>query len=86
MTEGKESLLTQIVNKIKGAVEEAISGINAKTTIDAAAVIGFVVGALLIGIAIQYMTAVTAVPGVALVLLGIGRLMNNIGAFKPSRY
>ena len=82
----KSGIITQITSKINEAIEEAISKINAKTIIDTVAVAGFVIGALLIGIAIQYATAITAIPGIALVLLGIGRLMHNAGAFKPSRY
>lgn len=86
MSEGKEGIVAQITGKIKEAIEEAINKIDAKTIIDATAVAGFVIGALLIGVAIQYATAMAALPGIALIVLGIARIMHNSGAFKPVRY
>lgn len=83
----KSGIITQITSKINEATEEAISKINAKTIIDTVAVAGFVTGALLIGIAIQYETAMAALPGIALIVLGVARLIHNSGGFKStSRY
>ena len=81
MTEGKEGLITKTIRKIIEAIDEAIEGIDAKVIVDVAAVVSFAIGSLILGIGVNLESASAIVPGLALMLLAIGRLIHNCDGF-----
>lgn len=84
--EKKEGLLAKINTAFKKISNDLFDGLDAKIAFDIAAIIGTVLGAVLLGIGIQFVNGIFIVPGFVLLIMGIFRFIFRIGGFTPSRY
>lgn len=78
MNEKKEGLLVKINTAFKKVVDDLFDGLDKKTAMDFGAIGFFVLGAILLGIGIQFSTAIFIVPGVAMLILGFIRFLWNV--------
>lgn len=82
MSEEKETILVRINTVFKKISDELFNGVDAKTAMDLGAIALFVLGAISLGIGLQFVSAIFIAPGIAMLLLGIGRLIYNCDGFS----
>jgi len=84
--EKKEGILAKINTAFKKISNELFDGLDAKMAFDIGAIIGTIIGAISLGIGLQFVNKIFIVPGFVLLIMGIFRFIFRIGGFTPSRY
>ena len=87
MSEVKEGLLARINTVFKKISNDLFDGLDAVIALDIAAIIGTIIGAISLGVGLQFVNGIFIVPGFVLLVMGVFRFIFRIGGFTPiSRY
>lgn len=78
MDEKKETLLVKINTVFKKVVDDLFDGLDKTAAMDFGAIAFFVLGAIVLGIGMQFTAAIFIVPAIAMMILGFVRFMWNV--------
>ena len=78
----KKGLLVKINKAFKKLCNDLFDGVDAEMAFDIAAIIAAIIGAVSLGIGIQFVNAIFIAPGLMMTIMGIFRLIYRLDDFN----